>query len=370
MKTAGNRVLANGFPGAQVENREKNHTIGNMRSANTAKNLSHRCALWTSLAALLFLALTGPAGAEEPLRKARLMPLWSPQAQFAGYYMALDKGIYARHGIDMTILEGGPGRSAVRSLTSGEADFAVLWLATALQQHDSGLKLVNLAQVIQRSSLLLIARKASGIARPEDLQGKKVSLWDGELSLPVLAFLDMYRLRVQRIPQSYTVNLFLRGGIDATSAMWYNEYHTILNTGIDPDELQVFALHEHGVTFPEDGLYTLEHAYRDDPAFARAVARASLEGWRYAFAHPEETLTVVLDRMRRAGVPASRAHQRWMLERMRDLTRMDSGTLTDDDAGRLHPSAYLDAAAILRDHGVIREIPDHTTFTGGDDVHR
>lgn len=315
---------------------------------------------------ILFSVLTGAARAEDAPRQARLMPLWSPQAQFAGYYMAQEKDIYARHGIDLTILEGGPGRSAVQSLVNGEADFAVLWLATALQQHDAGLRLVNLAQIIQRSSLLLIARKASGIAQPEDLQGRKVGLWPGELSVPVLAFLDAHHLRVRRIPQAYTVNLFLRGGIDATSAMWYNEYHTILNAGIDPDELQVFALHEHGITFPEDGLYTLEHAYRKDPALGHAFARASLEGWRYAFAHPEETLAVVLERMRRAGVPASRAHQRWMLERMRDLIQPDSAD--DNDLGRLRPSGYQAAATILRDHGLIGAIPDHAVFTGSDDA--
>lgn len=315
----------------------------------------------------VFAGLVSPASAETGLKKARLMPLWSPQAQFAGYYMALEKGIYARHGIDLTILTGGPGRSAIQSLTNGEADFAVLWLSTALQQHDAGLKLVNLAQIVPRSSLLLVVRTASGIRTPKDLQGKKIGVWDGELSLPILAFLDRYHLQVRRIPQAYTVNLFLRGGLDAASAMWYNEYHTMLNAGINPEELRVFSLHEHGITFPEDGLYALEHRYRQDPALAEAFARASLEGWRYAFAAPEETLDVTLRIMRQAKVPASRSHQRWMLERMRDLMAPASD---GEPPGRLQPSGYQAAAAILRDHGVIKDVPDYETFMGGADVRR
>ena len=293
------------------------------------------------------------------------MPMWSPQAQFAGYYMALEKGIYAHHGLQVRILEGGPGRSPLQSLTSGEADFAVLWLATALQQSEEGLRLINLAQIIQRSSLMLVTKKTSGISRPDDLNGRKVSLWDGELSLPVLAFLDKYHLHPQRISQAYTVNLFLRDGIDAASAMWYNEYHTILNAGINPDELQVFSLHDHSISFPEDGIYTLEHSYHNNPARARAFAQASLEGWHYAFAHPDETLDVILRVMREAKVPASRAHQKWMLERMRDLI---IPTEAKSPLGRLQPSGYEAAGRILIKYGVIRAIPDYTIFTGGNDA--
>lgn len=301
----------------------------------------------------------------EELVKLRLMPLWSPQAQFAGYYMAREKGFYARAGLDVDILRGGPGRSPLQSLLSGEADVAVLWLSTALQQQDDGLHLVNLAQIIQRSSLMLVARKASGITRPEDLAGRKVGLWEGDLSLPLLAFFDRYHLRVQPVNQTYTVNLFLQGGIDAASAMWYNEYHTILNAGINPEELQVFSLHDHGIRFPEDGLYILEHLYRKHPRLAQAFAEASLEGWRYAVAHPEETLEVVLRIMREAKVPASRAHQRWMLERMRDLIRPAEEPLA---MGRLHPADFEAAATILLTHGAISAIPEYRNFIGDDDA--
>jgi hypothetical protein len=121
----------------------------------------------------VFAGLVSPASAETGLKKARLMPLWSPQAQFAGYYMALEKGIYARHGIDLTILTGGPGRSAIQSLTNGEADFAVLWLSTALQQHDAGLKLVNLAQIVPRSSLRLWSARQAASERPRTFKEKK-----------------------------------------------------------------------------------------------------------------------------------------------------------------------------------------------------
>jgi NitT/TauT family transport system substrate-binding protein len=108
---------------------------------------------------------TRPVLAGTSLKKASLIPLWSPQSQFAGYYVALDKGIYARHGIDLTILKGGAGHSPAQSLKNGQADFAVLWLTTALHHRFAGTKLVNVSQIIQRSSMMLISRKSSGIRK-------------------------------------------------------------------------------------------------------------------------------------------------------------------------------------------------------------
>jgi NitT/TauT family transport system substrate-binding protein len=337
--------------------------------AASKRNDGRRQRLAPATAVLLLLVLGAmalpAAAAETPLKKVSFMPLWSPQAQFAGYYVALDKGIYAKHGIDLTILRGGPGHSPTQALQSGAADFAVLWLTTAIQQCSVGNKLVNVAQIIQRSSLMLIAKKSSGIVTPADMQGKKAGLWGGDLALPVQAFFKKYHLQVKEIPQSYTVNLFLRGGIDVTSAMWYNEYHTILNSGINPDELNLFFLNDYGIKFPEDGLYTSEKSYRRDPALAKAFAQASLEGWRYAFDHSDEALDTVIRAMKAAKLPANRAHQKWMLERMHDLILPQQDHA---EMGHLKLSDYETVGAALQSNGVIKTLPAFAEFTGRADA--
>lgn len=293
------------------------------------------------------------------MKKAALIPLWSPQSQFAGYYVALDKGIYARHGIALTILKGGAGHSPVQALQNGEADFAVLWLTTALQHRSAGTKLVNVAQINQRSSMMLISKKTSGIRTLKDMQGKKVGLWDGDLSIPPRVLFTKSGIKVREVPQSHTVNLFLRGGIDVASAMWYNEYHSILNAGIDPEQLTTLFLHEQGVNFPEDGLYTLEKTLNRDPALTDAFVRASLEGWQYAFAHPDEALDIVIKYMRQARVPANRVHQKWMLSRMRDLILPgnDHGTF-----GTLSRQDYEAVGSAMRQEGLIMHYPDYSSF--------
>ena len=114
---------------------------------------------------LLFL-LTMPAmgamaaTAATPLK---LMLLWTPQAQFAGYYLARDKGFYAQAGLDVSILHGGPQAQPEQALKSGKADVALLWLSAALRTQTPHQPLVNIGQIVHRSGLALVARKSAGI---------------------------------------------------------------------------------------------------------------------------------------------------------------------------------------------------------------
>ncbi len=310
-------------------------------------------------------AQRGPEGTptseptHERIKQATFIPLWQPQAQFAGYYMAVEKGIYLKHGIELRIIHGGPGRSPAEYLRDGRADFAALWLTTALQRRDEGLPLVHVAQVVQQSSMLLVARKDSGIRSLADLDGQKLSLWGGDFDIPPRSALDQHGVRVQPVQQSATVNLFLRGAVAAASAMYYNEYHTLLNAGLNADELTVFPLKDHGANYPEDGLYTLQQTLARDPALVDAFVRASLEGWDYAFAHPEETLDVMLRIIREARLPANRMHQRWMLARMQELIRPDD---SQSRVGALGRDDYQLVTEELLRRGLLNEAIDYDAF--------
>ncbi len=311
--------------------------------------------LW---ALLLLLGVPSIGNGQTPIKKASFLPQWVPQAQFAGYYVALERGFYKKHGIELTIQTGGPGSPSLPFLKEGKADFATLWLSTAIQARAQGVKLVNIAQIMQRSALMLIAKRSTGIRKPSDMNGKKVGLWPAFQTQPK-AFFKKYNLKVKVIPQSFSVNLFLRDGVDVASAMWYNEYHTILSAGINPEELTPFFFHEYGLNFPEDGIYTLEETFRLDPDLCKAFVKASSEGWEYALAHPETTLELVMRNLKREYIPATKIHQKWMLERMYDLIRPGDVPVP---LGRLLPEDYERVARGLHEDGLIREVPRFNTF--------
>ena len=304
-------------------------------------------------ALLLLCACAGSLqAAESTAKKLSFIPLWSPQAQFAGYYVALEKGFYREKGLAVEILSGGPERPADVLLEKGTADIGTLWLSEALKKRAQGVRLVNIAQILQRSALMLVAKKSSGIRRLEDLNGKKVALWES-FQLQPRALFRKHKLRVNIIPQAHSINLFLRGGADAASAMLYNEYHTIMNSGLNPGELTTFFFYDYGLNFPEDGLYMLEKNYNRDPAAAAAFVKATLKGWEYAFENKDEALGIVLRRMREARIPANRMHQKWMLEKMQGLI-FPGGTAAR--AGTLQQADYDRVASELAESGGFKSV--------------
>lgn len=325
--------------------------------AEITQNLSRLPIL---LIAFLLVISPIPVGAgEQELKRAVFMPQWVPQAQFAGYYVALEQGFYRRHGIDLQILSGGPDRPADDYLKDGRVDFTTLWLSTAIPMRSEGIPVVNIAQIMQHSALMLVAKTSSGILEPQDMDGKKVGLWGSVFQIQPRAFFRKYDLDVEVVRQSFSVNLFLRGGVDVASAMWYNEYYTILNSGLNEDELTTFFFHEHGLNFPEDGIYAMEDTLRRDPELCESFVRATIEGWKHAFAHPEETLDLIMKNLRDARIPATRVHQRWMLQRMQDLIMPEE---LDHPVGLLKLDDYMRVARGLLHSEIMDSIPDFENF--------
>ena len=311
---------------------------------------------------LIFLQTVSAVQAETVLKKASFVPQWLPQAQFAGYMVALEKGFYREVGLDLTLMVGGPGKPPFVLLGSGEATFCTDWLSNGIEKRASGHRVVNLAQVVQRSALMLVAKKKSGIEHPRDLNGKNVGLWAGQFYLQPMAFFRKYDIKVNIIPNYSSVSIFLKGGVDAMSTMWYNEYHTILNSGLNSDDLSLFFFSRVGLNFPEDGIYCLEETFRADPGLCERFVRASLEGWLYAFDNQEEAIQIVMKHAEAAHTGTNKAHQRWMLARMKDLIIPDEDKTS---LGKLEPADYALVADILRDFRLIDAIPQFEEFYRG-----
>ena len=171
-----------------------------------------------SLCLVCLLAGEG-LGAETHLKKVSLLPQWLPQAQFAGYMVALEKGFYQEAGLYLTLMDGGPAKPPFDFVASGRVTFCTEWLSNGIKKRVAGLGVVNLGYIIQTSALMLVAKKKSGIHTARDLEGKRIGLWADHFFLQPMAFFKKNNLRVKVIPNYSSVSLFLKGGVDAMSAM-------------------------------------------------------------------------------------------------------------------------------------------------------
>ncbi len=292
------------------------------------------------------------------IREVTFLPYWVTTAQFAGYYVADEKGIYEKYGLKVNIIPFKPFVTSTDLIKNGEADFAALWLVNAIELKASGVDIVNIAQPSSRSSLMLLTKKKSGIDSVEKMNGKKAGIWSG-FELQPKAFFNKYKVDVEIIPIGSTNNLFLLDGVEITNANWFDEYHSLINSGYDPEDLNIFFFADHGLNFLEDGIYCLAETMRNDPQLCIDFIRATLEGWRYAFAHREEALDIVIGRAKHDLQPVNRIHQGWMLDRYKDLYLPEG---KQEFNNHLSETDYLFVGKVLKDNHLISEIPDFDQF--------
>ena len=306
----------------------------------------------------LGLSLTAWAGADSP-EPLRLQLQWIPQAQFAGYYVAADKGWYAEAGLDLEILPHGAEISAGRVLVERRADVASLYVTQALRLWDEGHELVNIAQLIHATSLVLISLAERGIETPEDLDGRLLSRWPGFELQPDALFRN-FAIEPTVIDQGSTMTGLLSGAVDVATATEFNEMHQVYLSGVNPDELNVIRFSEHMPGFVEDGLYV--HAdvlAQRREALARFVG-ATLRGWRYAFDHPEAAIDAVMRRAETVAQVTNRAHQTRMLATLKTLYTGADGQLL---APYLNVMDYEATGHVMHQQGMLsRPVPAFSAF--------
>jgi len=294
-----------------------------------------------------------------PLRKVRFSPYWVPSAQFAGYYVGIEKGFFKKHGIDLEILPFDPSGSVETLIREKKTDFAVLWMVNAIEMKINGLDIINIGQMSFRSSLMLITKKSSGIEHLEQMNGKRAGIWLGYERQPQALF-RKHNLEVEMVPIGSSNSLFLLDAVDILNANWFDEYHAILNNGINEDELNRFFFADYGLNFLEDGIYCLNEVVREDPDLCRRMMSAILEGWSYAFDHQEETIEIVVNYAKALNQPVNRPHQRWMLSHYRSLYIPEG---SDHINTMLHEADFSSIQAIMQENGCIdRTIPFESFF--------
>lgn len=292
----------------------------------------------TTLLAASFSLIAGMASAAD---KVTLQLKWVTQAQFAGYYVALERGFYDAEDLDVTIKPGGPEIAPTQVLAGGGADVTVEWMPAALAAREKGLAMVNIAQPFKSSGLMMTCRKDAGIRSTADFRGKTLGVWFWGNEFPFLSWMSQLGIPtdgsangVEMLKQGFNVDPILNGQAACVSTMSYNEYWQIIDAGISPSDLKLFKYEDQGVATLEDGLYVLEERL-EDAAFRDKMVRfvrASMKGWKWAEDNPRQAALIVLD-YDETGAQTEK-HQVRMMGEIAKLTAGSNGSLSPRDYER------------------------------------
>jgi NitT/TauT family transport system substrate-binding protein len=314
--------------------------------------------------AILAEAGTQPGPPPTAMTKVTLQLQWVTQSQFAGYYAAVDKGFYKDESLDVTIKVGAVEIVPQQVVATGGADFGIAWLPKVLASREQGARLVNIAQVFQRSGTLEIAWKDSGIIKPEDWRSKRVGTW-GFGNEPEL-FAAMRKVgidpndpkQITIVQQPFDMSLLLNRQVDAAQAMIYNEYAQVLEavnpkTGqlYQPEDLSVIDFNEVGTAMLQDGVFVREDWIADAKSQETAVnfLRASFKGWIFCRDHHDECVNIVLN----SGPTLGMGHMTWMLNEINALIWPSPKGI-----GLMEPQAFDQTAQIAQQYQIIKSKPD------------
>jgi len=298
-----------------------------------------RSIIFGALVAAGLSAVTLSSASASAEQKVTLQLKWVTQAQFAGYYVARDKGFYEAEDLEVTINPGGPDIAPPQVLAGGGADVVVDWMPSALAAREKGVALVNIAQPFKRSGMMLTCRKETGIQSPKDFKGRTLGVWFYGNEYPFLSWMAKLKMPINGgaegitvLKQGFNVDPLLQKQADCISTMTYNEYWQVVDGGIPASKLKVFKYEDQGVATLEDGLYVLEKRLKD-PEFVDRMARfvrASMKGWAWARANPKEAAEIVLENDS-TGAQTEKHQVRMMSE---------INKLTEGSDGSLDPAAY------------------------------
>ena len=271
----------------------------------------------------------GAAASCETTDSVSLQLQWFTQAQFAGYYAAVENGYYADQCLDVDIKEGAVEIVPQSELANGNVDFAIAWVPKALQTREAGADIVNIAQIFARSGTLQVSFADAGIASPADFEGRVIGNWGFGNEYELFAAIGEAGLDpaadVTLVGQQFDMIALLEREIDAAEAMIYNEYAQVLeainpDTGelYQPEDFNVINYEDEGVGMLQDAIWADAAKLADDEAYRDQATRfvaASMQGWAYCRDNAESCANIVTD----AGSTLGTSHQLWMMNEVNKL---------------------------------------------------
>jgi NitT/TauT family transport system substrate-binding protein len=261
--------------------------------------------------------------------KVKLQLQWVTQAQFAGYFAAVDQGFFRDEGLDVEILEGGVDIVPQTVLAQGQADYAVAWVPKALASREQGAQITDVGQIFQRSGTLQVSFKDKAIGGPGDLRSKKVGNWGFGNEYELFAGMTQAGLDpakdVTLVQQQFDMLALLKGDIDAAQAMTYNEYAQVLEaknpaTGklYQPSDFTAINWNDVGTAMLQDAVWASTERLESDTAYQDTTVKfltGAAKGWAFCRDNAEKCRDIVVAKGSKLGA----SHQLWQMNEINKL---------------------------------------------------
>ena len=298
---------------------------------------------------MLALAVSLPAGAQRGKETIVFAPQSTPQAQFAGYYVAQEMGFYKEEGLDVVIEHPYATQSVADILQAGECQAALMPLSLAMRTMDKGLPLVNILQTSMNSATMIISRRG---VDPLTLHGARVATFRAGFGQLARCYAKSIGLDYEWITSSSCVNLFVSGAVDATLARSYHEYYQLLQTGLlkKGDETGIYRFADNGFNIQQEGVYVSRKYYRKHREQMEKFARASRRGWEWTVEHPQEAVDIVMKYVRQFRSATNRILQQLMLE---EVLRLQLDPDSGERSFRLRPDMVDFASGMMVEQGML-----------------
>jgi NitT/TauT family transport system substrate-binding protein len=304
------------------------------------------------LACLVGMAITALDGRADAAAKRLAVQLkWVHQAQFAGFYVALEKGYYSAEDLAVKLIPGGNTVDIANIMADGKADFAVISPEEIIIRRSRGLPLKAIAAIYRRSAVVYLAMPGSGIARPVDFLGKTVAAAGrqggaSEFEFQLMAMmrnlsLDASRLTI--VPYDPEYEGFCNGSVDITGAYTTGGLIKIRQKGYRP---AIIWPGDYRVRFYSDTLTTTDRMIADRPQQVLQFLRATLKGWQAALDDRSATLDIVL----KYALIKDRTLQAEMFDAMLPLVYTG-----EDSIGWMQPGAWREMHRVLVEQGIIEK---------------
>lgn len=293
-----------------------------------------------AVGAILYFQQNSPQKAGE-LEKVSVRLEWLHQAQFAGFYVAEKKGFYKDRGLDVTINPGGMDFPAVQMVASGSDDFGLEEGNRILEAQEKEVPIVALAAIYRKNPTLFFSLADSGIAKAEDFAGKKVGVWP-DVRILLSKMLERAGVKesdVEIVPVEYDITPLLTGKIDVWPGYAINEPLLAEEQGYEVNRIwpSSYGINSYSMT-----LFAGEKMIREEPEVVRNFVEATIEGWEYAYAHPDEAVETTLG----YSDQLNREHETKMMQASLELLKPDN-----------NPIGYMDKEVWEEMRGIFLDKP-------------